>query len=175
MSSFLRVNSMPLAHKILVPRRVALKRITHLRLIGLVVIAMALTGCWQQSEHGAQLPDCQPAARWCDLVTAADGQRGGRWRIAEAELQVEQELHFVIEVDAPAVADVRGQVAGVNMAMGSMPVFIDVRSGGRIEGRLLLPACTSELMRWQLKLAVATDTGSALTLQSPVFETGNAR
>lgn len=162
---------MPLAHKILVPRRVAQSRITHL----LLLLTMLLTACGQPPASEADQTFCQPAARWCDLVDVATGQRLGRWQVVEAALQSEQELHFIVELDHQPAAGVRGQVAGVNMAMGSMPMFIDASAGNRIEGRLLLPACTSEPMHWNAQLNVETDNGAALTLISPVFETTSTR
>ncbi|MBQ1782815.1 MAG: hypothetical protein II007_04095 [Gammaproteobacteria bacterium] len=174
MSSFFPVNFMSLVHKILAPGRAVGTLITHQQPLSvaaaLTVVAVMLTGCPQQPQTLAKTPDCQPAAQWCTLGGASSGGLRGRWRIESSALVIEQELQFVVEVNQP-VRTISGTVSGVNMAMGTMPLFIDRIAGSRIEGRMLLPACTNDHMRWQAQLTIESINSSTATLVSPVFET----
>lgn len=165
---------MSLVHKILVPGRAVGTLITHQQPLSvtaaLTVVAVMLTGCPQQPQTLATTPDCQPAAQWCSLSGASSSGLGGRWRIESSALVIEQELQFVVEVNQP-VKTVSGTISGINMAMGTMPLFIDRIAGSHIEGRMLLPACTNERMRWQAQLTIESTNGSNATLLSPTFET----
>ncbi len=165
---------MSLVHKILVPRRAVQTLITHRPQPSTAAVAalvtLMLTGCPQQSQTPATTADCQPAAQWCPLSDASSGERGGRWRIESRALVSEQELQFVVEVNQP-VTTASGTVSGINMAMGTMPLFIDRIAGSRIEGRMLLPACSSDRMRWQAQLTIEPVNGSTAILLSPTFET----
>ncbi len=165
---------MSLVHKILVPRRAVQTLITHLQqplsALAASLVTLMLTGCPQQSQTPATTADCQPAAQWCTLNGASSDGLSGRWRIESSALVIEQELQFVVEVNQP-VTTASGTVAGINMAMGTMPLFIDRIVGSRIEGRMLLPACSSDRMRWQAQLTIEPVNGSTAILLSPTFET----
>lgn len=149
--------------------------ITHLRMglkqVALAVVTAMLTSCGQQPAEQAELGNCQPIAQWCELRSGTSGPQAGRWRIDSAVLASERELPFVIELNPPAHVT-SGSVRGVSMAMGTLPLFVDVNQSSRVEGRLLLPACSSEQMTWLVELTL---NGATETIVSPAFTVDPAR
>ncbi len=108
---------------------------------------------------------CQPSNRDCALARAQELAIDGRWWIESDKIRAEQPLRFTVTLDSDVqIEQASATVRGVKMNMGILPLFIDQISGNQLHGRLLLPACSSNML-WRAEFQISTTTGSTVLSQ----------
>lgn len=121
----------------------------------LIALVINLLGCDQTNLDKDER--CSPAAMSCpmQLSPAASAPRI-TWAIDANPLVAEQAMAFTIEIAGAQPEQVTATLHGIDMNMGTIPVFIDQINGQRVLGRIIVPACSREEMRWQADFLVTT-------------------
>ncbi len=84
----------------------------------------------------------------------------------------ERPLEIILK-KAPQTSTVQGKIIGLNMSMGTIPLFFQKNADGNWSGQFMLGACTEPVMQWRLTVDIIDDQGKTITL-TDTFEVRQA-
>jgi len=64
----------------------------------------------------------------------------------------------------PVTSTVQGKIVGLNMSMGTIPLFFQKNADGSWSGQFMLGACTEPVMQWRLTVDITDNQGQTVTL-----------
>lgn len=73
----------------------------------------------------------------------------------------------------PETSKVQGKIVGLNMTMGTIPLFFQKNTDGHWSGQFMLGACTEPVMQWRLTVDITDNHGKTVTL-TDTFEVRQA-
>lgn len=82
---------------------------------------------------------------------------------SDGQFPSEQPLEVRLKT-LPAGSTVQGRIEGINMTMGTIPLFLQQDKPGEWSGQFMLGACSEPVMHWQLTLVVTDSKGQSTTL-----------
>lgn len=105
------------------------------------------------------LTGCQPKASLDDSEQLLYDSTGLRLTINPAHVPVESLLRLRLSSEQ-SFAAMTGEISGVSMYMGRIPVRFEKLSEGEWQAEFLLGACTDPQMQWQLLLRLTAADGT---------------
>ena len=75
------------------------------------------------------------------------------------------ETLLTISIKDEGIQSVRGEIVGLDMSMGTVPLFFSQSEDGAFVAQFLLGMCTDPKMYWQVKLLVTDKAGSTKELK----------
>jgi len=107
------------------------------------------------------LNGCQPAAESdSERVVALD-----QYQLIYKPAEQKPETLLTISVKDPTIRSVRGEIVGLDMSMGKVPLFFSKAEDGAFIAQFLLGVCTDPKMFWQVKLVITDQQGVSKELQ----------
>ncbi|MCU7958422.1 MAG: hypothetical protein KZQ58_00120, partial [gamma proteobacterium symbiont of Bathyaustriella thionipta] len=135
----------------------------------LLLMAAIAAGWWlsgQQSAGSRSLlwqgrmdTQCQLDKQSCSLQ-APQGRI--RMQIVPRPIAVMQPLQIKIETDIGKIKNIRVEISGLNMDMGTLPFLLSRQSGQTYQGKAMLPVCSNQRMHWQARVYMETAEGLLL-------------
>jgi len=80
-----------------------------------------------------------------------------QYRLVYTPGQLPPETLLQLAVDGEAIQSVRGEIVGLDMSMGKIPLFFQKDEKGQFVAQFLLGVCSEPDMFWQVRLKI-TDT-----------------
>ena len=69
------------------------------------------------------------------------------------------ETLLTINIKDPTIQSIRGEIVGLDMSMGKVPLFFSKSEDGSFAAQFLLGVCTDPNMYWQVKLFITDQQG----------------
>ncbi len=101
---------------------------------------------------------CSPAADKSELtqkiVTLAE------YQLVYTPGQLTPETLLELAIAGPDIKSVRGEIVGLDMSMGKIPLFFKINEQNRFAAQFLLGVCSEPDMFWQVRVTVTKQDGS---------------
>lgn len=99
---------------------------------------------------------CQPAA-------VDDSERIvvlEQYQLIYKPAEQKPETLLTVSIQDEGIQSVRGEIVGLDMSMGTVPLFFSKSEDGTFVAQFLLGMCTDPKMYWQVKLLVTDKAGT---------------
>lgn len=107
------------------------------------------------------LSGCQPAA-------VDDSERFvvlEQYQLIYKPAEQKPETLLTVRIRDEGIQSVQGEIVGLDMSMGTVPLFFSRSEDGAFVAQFLLGMCTDPKMYWQVKLRVTDKAGSTKELK----------
>ena len=133
-----------------------IKLVKHIYSVFILLICIDLVACNPNIEQQPNSPK---------IVTF------DKYRLMYTPGQLIPETLLELQIQGEDIANVQGEIVGLDMSMGKIPLFFRKDAQGNFSAQFLLGVCSEPDMFWQLKLKITDSKGNT----TPVIDKFQAK